>query len=54
MTERILVPKMRFALALLSSAASCGIGFIKRTPFFSSARPLSTFRKGTTRFTFQR
>jgi hypothetical protein len=54
MTEGILVPKMRFATALLSRAASSGIRFIKWTPSFSSERPLSTFRKGTTRFTFQR
>ena len=54
MNERILVPKMRFALALSSSAARSGIGFISWTPLFSAARPLSTFRNGTTRFTFQR
>src|SRR5439155_1004062 len=54
MNERILVPKMRFALALSSSPASSGIGFISWTPDFSAARPLSTFKNGTTRFTFHR
>ena len=53
-TERILVPKMCFALALSRSAASSGMGFISCTPSFSGWSPLSTFRNGTTRFTFQR
>ena len=52
--ERILVPKTRFALALSSSAARSGIGFINWTPRLSPARPLSTFKNGTTRFTFHR
>src|ERR1043166_2558388 len=50
--EHLFVPKMRLVFALASSAASPGIGFIKWTPSFSSVRPLSTFRNGTTRFTF--
>src|SRR5688572_973768 len=29
-------------------------GFINWTPSFSASRPLSTFRKGTTRFTFHK
>ena len=37
-----------FRLALSSSAARPGMGFINCTPSFSAARPLSTFRKGTT------
>ena len=53
-TERIFVPKIRFALALSSSAASSGMGFINWTPSFSAAKPLSTFRNGTTFFTFHR
>ena len=52
--ERILVPKIRLALALSSSAASSGIGFISWTPWLSAARPLSTFRNGTTRLVFHR
>ena len=54
MTERILVPKMRFVFALSSSAARSGIGFINWTPSFSAVSPLSTFKNGTTRFAFQR
>ena len=54
MTERILVPKMPLATARWSSASSSGMGFISCTPSFSSARPLSTFRKGTTCFVFHR
>jgi hypothetical protein len=48
MTERILVPKTPFETARSSSASRSGIGFISLTPFSGSARPLSTFRNGTT------
>ena len=54
MTERILVPKMRFDLAFASSSASAGMGFISWTPSFSASSPLSTFRNGTTPLTFHR
>jgi len=53
-TERILVPKMRMVLAFSSSAPSSGIGFMSCTPSFAPTRPLSTFKKGTMRFTSQR
>jgi hypothetical protein len=52
--EGILVPNTLFALALPSSAASSGIGFINWTPRLSPAGPLSTFKNSTTRFTFHR
>ncbi len=54
MTDRIFVPKTPLAAARARSSSRPGIGFITWTPFASSARPLSTFRNGTTFFTFQR
>src|SRR5262245_9542137 len=45
MNERILVPKIRLALALTSRAARSGIGFINWAPRLSAARPLSTFKR---------
>ena len=38
-------------VGLIEQGANSGMGFINWTPSFSSARPLSTFRNGTTRFT---
>jgi hypothetical protein len=54
MTDRILVPNTFLALARFSSAARSGIGFMSCTPSFSSAKPLSTFKNGTTPLTSQR
>src|SRR2546426_7291964 len=45
MTERILVPKMPFALALSSSAASAGMGCINWTPVLLSCKALVHFQK---------
>jgi hypothetical protein len=45
---------MRFTLALPSNAGSSAIGFINWTPSVSAIKPLSTFRNGTTCFSFQR
>jgi len=44
------VPKMPFAMALSKNASSPGLSFIICTPSFSSARPLSLFKNGTTFF----
>ena len=54
MTERIFVPNTFLALARFNSASRSGIGFMSCTPSFSSARPLSTFRNGTTPLASQR
>ena len=45
MTERILVPKMRFALALSSSAASCGHRLHQLNPILLSCKALVDFQK---------
>ena len=45
MNERILVPKMRLALALSSSAASSGIGFISWTPSALRGQTLVHFQE---------
>ena len=50
----IFVPNTPLLAARASSESSPGMGFINCTPFASSARPLSTFRNGTTCFTDQR
>src|SRR5262245_40038994 len=48
MKERILVPNTPRLTARSSSGSTSGIGFIRLTPSFSAARPLSTLTKGTT------
>jgi len=47
-TERSFVPKMPAATALSNKASNAGISFMSCTPSFSSCKPLSIFRKGTT------
>ncbi len=54
MTERILVPNTPLATARASRASRSGIGFITCAPSASSARPLSTFKNGTTPLTDHR
>ena len=54
MTERIFVPNSPLSVARVRSASRSGIGFMSWTPSTSPARPLSTFKNGTTRFTVQR
>mmetsp|Transcript_39102 Transcript_39102/g.98288 ORF Transcript_39102/g.98288 Transcript_39102/m.98288 type:complete len:200 (-) Transcript_39102:261-860(-) len=50
MTERSFVPKIPAATPRSSNSSSIGMSFMSWTPSFSSARPLSIFRKGTTFF----
>ena len=49
-TERILVPKIACRFARSSRSSRVVMGFISCTPSCSAARPLSTFRNGTTFF----
>src|SRR5918994_221836 len=53
-TERIFVPNTPAATARSSNSSSPEMGFMTCVPFDSSASPLSTLRKGTTPFCFQR
>ena len=53
-TDLIFVPNTCFSFASFNSSAKFGISFISLTPFFSSARPLSTFKNDTICFSFHK
>ena len=51
---KYLLPKMPLDFAFASNPSRSGIGFMTWTPLASSAKPLSTFKNGTTFLTSQR